>query len=155
MVRAVALASAIAMGGCYRYVPAEMGAVPPGQGVRLYVTRQALDGLSEIPVQESPILTGTLIRAEPASLLVRLPVAARQQGFSTQVLGQDVFIARDQVIQIERRELNRMTTGLATVGGTALITGVAVLIMSAARQGELLPGSTDVELAPRFSIPFP
>ena len=145
--RAVALAAAVAATGCYRYVPAELAAVPPGQEVRLYVTQAALGALAELPVDtESPVLNGMLVRTEPASLFLRVPVTARQQAFGVQVLGQDVVIARDQIVQVERRELNKAVTGAVTVGGTALLTAAVILIMDNARNGDPSQGSGDVEL---------
>lgn len=155
-IRVVALVTAASVSGCYRYVPAEAAAVPPGEQVRLFVTRAALAPLNDLPVDAaSPVLAGTLIRSEPASVVLRVPVTARQQGFGVQVLGQDVIIARDQIVQMERRELNGLATGALTIGGTALLTGAVIMIIQGARQGDLLPGSSDVELAPRFSVPFP
>ena len=146
--RGLALALAVSVTGCYSYIPSEPAAVPPGQRVRVFVTREALARLGEFPIQEGPILNGTLVRAEPANLVLRLPVATRQTGFNMEVLGQDVFIPNEQVLQIERREVNRPLTGLMTVAGTLAITGLVVMIISGARQGEKNPGGGDVELGP-------
>jgi hypothetical protein len=149
--RGLALALAVSVTGCYSYIPSEPAAVPPGERVRVYVTREALAGLGEIPVQSGgPVLNGTLVRAEPANLVVRLPVATRQTGFNIEVLGQDVFIPSDQVLQLERREMNGPMTALLTVGGTAAIAGLVVMIISGARGGEQRPpGDGGVELVPR------
>src|SRR5688572_16318818 len=135
--------------GCYSYIPSEAAAVPPGERVRVYVTREALVRLGDIPVNGGPVLNGTLVRAEPANLVVRLPVATRQTGFNMEVLGQDVFIPNDQVLQLERREMNGPMTALLTVAGSAAMAGLVVMIMSGARSGEQPPGGSDVELSPR------
>jgi hypothetical protein len=119
--------------------------------VRVFVTREALLSLGELPVQGGPILNGTLVRAEPANLVLRLPVATRQTGFNMEVLGQDVFIPSDQVLQIERREMNSGMTALLTVAGTAALAGMVVMIISGARAGETPPTGGDVELSPRGS----
>jgi hypothetical protein len=148
--RGLALALAVTVTACYSYIPSEPAAVPPGERVRVYVTRETLTRLGEIPVRDGgPVLNGTLVRAEPANLVVRLPVATRQTGFNMEVLGQDVFIPSDQVLQIERREMNGPMTALLTVAGTAALAGVVVMIISGARGGEPRPGGGDVVLAPR------
>jgi hypothetical protein len=135
--------------GCYSYIPSEPAAVPPGERVRVYVTREALVRLGDIPVNGGAVLNGTLVRAEPANLVVRLPVATRQTGFNMEVLGQDVFIPNDQVLQLERREMNGPLTALLTVAGTAAIAGLVVMIISGARSGESPPDGGGVELSPR------
>ena len=140
---------AVSVTGCYSYIPSEAAAVPPGERVRVYVTREALVRLGDIPVNGGPVLNGTLVRAEPANLVVRLPVATRQTGFNMQVLGQDVFIPNDQVLQLERREMNGPMTALLTVAGTAAIAGLVVMIISGARSGEPPAGGDGVELSPR------
>ena len=147
--RAIALAMAVSVSGCYSYIPTEAAAVPPGQRVRVFVTPAALARLGDFPVQEGPVLDGTLVRAEPQNLVLRLPVARRQTGFNMEVLGQDVFIPSDQVLQIERREVNRPLTALLTVAGTAAMAGLVIMIMTGARQGERPAGGDGVELSPR------
>lgn len=132
--------------GCYSYIPSEPGVVPPGQQVRVFITQEELSRLAELPVQQGTSLSGTLIRAETQNVVVRLPVARRQTGFNMEVLGQDVFIPRDQILQLERRELNRPMTVLLTVGAGAALAGVVVAIISNARNGELPPPSGGGEL---------
>jgi hypothetical protein len=135
--------------GCYSYIPSEPAAVAPGERVRVFVTQQALASLGELPVPEGSVLNGTLVRAEPANLVLRLPVATRQTGFNMEVLGQDVFIPSDQVLQLERREVNGAMTALLTVAGTAAIAGLIAMIISGARSGETPETPGDVELGPR------
>ena len=135
--------------GCYSYIPAEAGVTPPGEQVRVYVTQEALTRMGELPIDQSSVLNGVLIRTESTNLVVRLPVARRQTGFNMEILGQDVFIPRDQVLQLQRRRMNRGMTGLLTVAGTAALAGLVVMIISDARQGEQHPTSGDSELSPR------
>jgi hypothetical protein len=149
LTRGLALAMAVSVSGCYRYIPSEAAAVPPGQRVRVFITREALLSLGELPVQSGPVLNGTLVRTDPANLVLRLPVATRQTGFNMEVLGQDVFIPSDQVLQIERREMNSGMTALMTVAGTAALAGMVVAIMTGARAGETPPPGDGVELSPR------
>lgn len=144
---------AVSLTGCFNYIPSEPAAVPPGQRVRVYVTREALTRLGDLPVDNNgSVLNGTLVRAEPASLVVRLPVTTRRAGFNMEVLGQDVFIPRDQILQLERREINKPLTVILTTAGTAALAGMVVLIMTGARQGEQQPIPPGGELRPAPSL---
>ena len=146
---AVALAFALSLAGCFTYVPTELGTVPPGERVRLYVTREALLGFAELPLLDEPVVTGTLLRTQGDTLVLRVPVTTRREGFRSEALGQVVLIPRSQVIQLERRRLHPLGTGIAAVGSTALATGLVVLIIDGALTGgQRAPGPGDSELAP-------
>ncbi|MBI4522091.1 MAG: hypothetical protein HY701_14740 [Gemmatimonadetes bacterium] len=140
---------------CFSYIPAELGTVPEGQAVRVYLDREALIDLTDLGELDGPYVSGTLLRKSGDRFVVRVPVTARREGFHLQSLGQDVVIRADQTVQLERRELNRFGTGLVMVGSTAVAGGVILLIMDNARAGERLPGGDDPEMRIRlFSIPL-
>jgi hypothetical protein len=145
---ALAMAATVCASGCYSYIPTEPAAVPAGQRVRVIVSRAALSQLGDLPVDNTTVLNGTLVRAEPANLVLRLPVTTRQTGFNMEVLGQDVFIPSNEVLQVERREVNRPMTALLTIAGTGAVAALVVMIMTGARQGEPQPGGGGVELRP-------
>jgi hypothetical protein len=145
--RTLGAAGAALLSGCFSYIPAEPGSVREGQQVRVYLGRDALDGLVELPTQ-APFVTGTLMRSDPDRFLLRVPVAARQRGFMVESLGQDVFIRTDQVVQLERREVNRLGTGLLTLGGTAVVGAVIYMIIDGALFGErpLVPPDNEARM---------
>jgi hypothetical protein len=143
--RNLGVAIAIFLPGCFSYVPAEPGIVPEGQQVRVYLGRDALDDLGDLADVRAPFVTGTLMRRDPDRFLLRIPITARQRGFMVESLGQDVFIRTDQVVLLERREVNRVGTGLLTVGGTAVVGGMIFMIIDGALNGERPPVPTDVE----------
>lgn len=104
--------------GCFSYFPAELEVVPVGEDVRLELTRLAWAELPEdIPVRDGTRLRGTLVSSNDTELLVRVPIAVAFEGFLARSVGQDVRIAANQVLRLERRELNRTRTGLAVAGG--------------------------------------
>ena len=130
--------------GCFNYVPTEIGAVPPGESVRLYLTRAGVDAVNEAGNEEAlstvfePVLSGEFVRRTDADLYVRVPTVRRQVGFHTSQLGQDIRVPAGEVVQIERQELSRAKTG-ALVGGTAaVITGLIVFILNDARQPDAI-----------------
>ncbi len=120
------LASALLAAGCYRYVPVELETVPAGEGVRMYLTRTGMAAITELPMEAGPIVTGTLVSQDNGDVLLRVPIATRQQGFHIRSIGQDVRIPTGDIIQVERRQLDRLGTGLL-IGGTG---AVAALVMT-------------------------
>jgi len=83
--------------------------------------------LSELPAQDNPlpILQGTLIRREDdASLVVRIPVGIREEGFHTVTLGQSIRVPADAIISAELKVLDGPKTAgvlAGTVAGAVLL----------------------------------
>ncbi len=126
--------------GCFNYVPTEIGAVPPGESVRLFLTRAGVEAVNEGGAEEAlsmvsePVLSGEFVRRTGDDLFVRVPTVRRQVGFHTAQLGQDLRIPANEIVQIERQEFSRAKTGLLVGGATAAITGLIVYILNDARQ---------------------
>lgn len=126
--------------GCFNYVPAEIGAVPPGESVRLYLTRAGVDAVNEGGAEEAlsfvsePVLSGEFVRRTGDDLFLRVPTVRRQIGFHTSQLGQDIRVPASEIVQLERQELSRARTGLLVGGTAAAITGLIVFILNDARQ---------------------
>lgn len=140
-----ALAAALVLStatGCFNYVPTEIGAVPPGESVRLYLTRAGVEAVNEVGNEEAlstvfePVLSGEFVRQTDADLYVRIPTVRRQVGFHTAQLGQDIRVPAAEIVQIERQELSKAKTGLLVGGAAAAITGLVVFILNDARQPE-------------------
>ena len=124
--------------GCFSYVPAELDTVPPGEDVRLFLTRQGMDALSEADVNGTlttgaPVVNGELMRRNPDELYVRIPIARRQIGFHTAQLGQDIRIPTGEIVQIEQRRLNGVGTGLLLAGSAGLVSSIVMFILNDAR----------------------
>lgn len=140
LVAAVMLSTAT---GCFNYVPTEIGAVPPGESVRLYLTRAGVDAINEAGNEEAlstvfePVLSGEFVRRTDADLYVRIPTVRRQVGFHTDQLGQDIRVPAGEIVQIERQELSKAKTGLLVGGAAAAITGLVVFILNDARQPDV------------------
>lgn len=126
--------------GCFNYVPTEIGAVPPGESVRLFLTRAGVDAINEAGNEDAlntlfePVLSGEFVRRTDADLYVRVPTVRRQVGFHSAQLGQDIRVPAGEVVQIERQELSRAKTGVLIGGTAAVITGLIVFILNDARQ---------------------
>lgn len=148
-----------AVAGCYRYVPAEMEATPPGTDVRLLVTREGALEMEEVGAldgNQEPRVDGTVVATEDAALLIRVPIAQRQDGFIVSRIDQSVRVPMEEVVSFQRRELNKLGTGLLLTGG-ALALGALVAVIAEPLGGD--DGDPDTppdELFTLqiFSIPF-
>jgi hypothetical protein len=126
--RSALLASVLSLGGCFAYIPADIDAVPDGQNVRVYLTRQGMVSLPELPDLNEPYLRGMLSRRADDGFYLRVPVATRQEGFHQSEIGQDVWIPAGEIVQFERREFNRTGTGFL-IAGTAGLAGAVVFLI--------------------------
>jgi hypothetical protein len=133
-----------------------MDAVPPGDAVRVYVSRAAMLDLEEALPDTGPIVSGKVSRREADQLFLRVPVGARQVGFHSAQIDQEVPIPMREITQMERREFNRAGTG-ALIAGTAGAAAVVIfLIMDAYGEPsfeEECPDCADMRL-PILSIPL-
>lgn len=150
------LVGAVALAGCYRYVPAEIGATPPGTDVQLLVTRAGTEeaDLAGALRGGEPRVRGTVVAREDDVLLVRVPVAQRQDGFIVNRIDQAVRFPIGEIVSLQRRELNPLTTSLA-IGGAVVGVGAAFAVL-----GNPLKGSTPEppgpdELFLSFPVPLP
>jgi hypothetical protein len=132
--RTLAACGMLGLTGCYVYVPAEVQTVPPGENVRLRVSRGALAELEEVVPGGEPVVRGTLVRRERDRLFVRIPVATRQQGFMSQPITQDVGIAAAEILEFELRRKSNGRTALFVAGTGA----VAALVI-----GTIVAGDRD------------
>ena len=127
--------------GCFRYVPTEVGEVPPGANVRVYFTVEEKrrledeDALEGIDMGTPPALTGTLAKENGDRFFcLRVAVGARQTGFHSEELDQIVPISTTGVVEFERRKFDWLSTGALAAGAAVLIGTVAYTILSSSRQ---------------------
>jgi len=142
------------LSGCFSYIPMELGAVPQGQEVRVYLTREGQIDLAEFPNHEGPLLRGRLLGSSNDQLYLRVPIAVRREGFHTATLNQDIWIPAHHIVQIESRELSRAGTGLLVAGAAGVAAAVVLVIMTGARPGVEPPEDGPPEMrAPLATIP--
>ena len=157
--RSCAAAAVLLLGaaGCYSYTPIPSNAAPPGENVRVYVSRSVLDSLVDVlPLTDQPVLRGRVIRQDANQLFLRVPVGARQIGFHSEEIDQEVPIPVRDITQLERRDFNRAATGAFIAGGVGATAVVLFVIMEAYGEREIVeecPDCVDMRL-PLLSIPF-
>jgi hypothetical protein len=114
--------------GCFKYIPAELDALPPGENVRVYVTRNVVTSIEEVMRTNDPVLSGQIVRRQNDNLFLRVPTAVRTEGFHSVPIGQDVSIPVGDIIQIERRQIDRIGTG-ALLAGTLGAAGMVIFVI--------------------------
>jgi hypothetical protein len=144
--------------GCFKYVPAPLEALPPGENVRVYVSRNVIQQLEEVGEFSDPVVRGRIVRRSDEELFVWVPIGARQVGFHSTELGQDVRIPLTEIVQLERREVDRLGTGALVAGGIGATAVVLFVIMEAfgdlAGEGECTADCGEL-LSPRIPLRIP
>lgn len=122
------------LSGCYKYTPMDQRVVPPGgEEVRVYVTRAGAAELAEIvpDAEGAGSITGVVQSVENDDLLMRVTVGERQEGLRVINMMQTIRVPRGEILTMERREVNKLGTGLLVAGGAALGVGVVLGIIEA------------------------
>lgn len=144
-----------ALVGCYTYAPVNMEVVPPGTTVRARLTLEARERLPDRVRGDDGTLEGELLDLENGALTLSVPTAVRREGFYQEDLHERIVLGAADVVDVERRTLNRPRTyALAGVVGAAVL-GIAVRTLSGKTGGGTIdrtdPGPS-ANLIPLYSI---
>ena len=145
--------------GCFRFVPTDLETTPPGQSVRVLMTREGAAELSAVTEvnRDAPSVVGTVMGTEGDDLMLNVSVARRQEGFIASSINQTVRVPKGEILTFERRELDGLATG-AVIGLSGAITaGIIVFILDPFGTSDVPPGDDPEDLALSFellSIPF-
>jgi len=109
------------LSGCFKYIPTQLEAAPPGEEVRLLMTRQAGLELSEVTGIDlsRPVIRGEILGREGTELLLNVRVGGRREGFHTVQLSQTIRVPFEEIVRIDRREFNGLNTGLLAAGSVS------------------------------------
>jgi len=146
--------SILCLSGCFRYVPTRLEVAPVGEDIRLVVTRQGAFELSEVTggSAAAPVLRGALVRVEDRAVLLRVPLEGQRMGVHTEALGQTIRVPAEEILSVERRELDRTLTGLLAAGSAAAAVGVIFMIMESFGDSNVLDGPYPVESVISFPL---
>jgi len=153
--RVVALLCAVALlSGCFTYVPTQIAAVPVGEQVEIYLSPRAQVELSQRGGRVEEVVRGTLAERRDNQLLLRVPIAAEQEGFFRSDIERELPVAEADVLGIGLRRFSGTKTALlvgGSIGGGALI---VLTIIATSRKGSGPPdGGVDEIRIPLLSIP--
>jgi hypothetical protein len=143
---------AIALGGCYAYVPAELAAVPDAQEVRVLISRAGALRLSDMGAGDlvsldDPTVEGVLQRSGDGRVRLRIPVRSESLAAGARPIVQERILDPGEIVRIDRRRLDRTRTAFALGGAAGLATATIVLIIGGS-EGTIEPpgggGSDDL-----------
>ena len=122
---AAALAWGLSLGGCYRQIPVEMGALAPREEVRVWLSPTGVAAVAPVLGSQATALEGTVLAAGPSDLTLQVPVAVQQVGFQRSVLHQEIRLRPGEYSMLQRRELDRTRTAVVVTGVGAALAGAA------------------------------
>lgn len=153
---AAALSLAALLSACYQYAPATLEAVPPGAEVRVFMSRRALAEIPDDVPTSTTFVSGRIGRVDADSLLLQVLVSRRLDAPGAMDLRQNVLVPREEIVELQHRELNRPKTAMALLAGGALGTALLTVVVSAGGEpdAEQMPGPDQIRI-PLFSLPVP
>jgi hypothetical protein len=129
--------------GCYNYVPVDLASVRPTEYVRVEVTEQAAVRLVKDFGAYLRELEGQVAREGADSVSVTVPVGRDYRGVALEGGRQTLFLGRQEVIGVRRREFSRSRTVAASVGSLVVF---GLIAAGVAQWGD--PNSEVVEPPP-------
>jgi hypothetical protein len=141
--RAIGVLLFLPFTACYRYAPVEPASVPPNEEVRVVVTDNAASRLFKEFGAFSGSLDGHYAQQGSDSVSVSVLIGRVYSGVALESTRQTLFLARSEVVEVQRRVLSRGRTALATAG---VLAGFALLVNSVVQSGD--PNPDDGEPPP-------
>lgn len=112
------------LAGCYTYTPVRLETVTPPMRVRAHLSPEGTARVAPV-VGARTQLDGRLVEATPEGFFVEVPSAVIQDGMRTETLTQKLLIPREDLLSLQRRQLDRTRTyifaGVSAVAAAALI----------------------------------
>ena len=117
--RILLLAGCVLSGGCVRYTPVELSALPPSQEVRVGVTDEGAVRLARHIGRLTNEVNATVAPAEADSVAVTIWLGKDYEGTSFADVRETIVFPRGQVASLRRRELSPWRT--AAMSAAALV----------------------------------
>jgi len=124
--------------GCYTYTPVRIESVSPGEKVRARLTPEARERLPAQVRGDDGTLEGELLEHDGDGLALFVPTVVRQQGFYAEDLHQRIVLSAADVVELERRQLNRPRTYLASGVAGAAVAGLAAWTLTGKTGGSTI-----------------
>jgi hypothetical protein len=126
------LAGALSLSGCYTYASVDPLVVEPGLEVRAHLSVEGRNLTEELWGRRMSAVEGKVLDADAARILLEVPAARLQSGFQVSTLNQRVSLSKEQVLEVELRQLDRGRTGVVVA---AVALGTVLLVTQAFRGG--------------------
>lgn len=133
---------------CYNYAPIDPSDITSGTDVRVRVSAAAGEQIAPLLGSTSArLLSGTVIQPGRDTMVVEVPTTVRAEvGASMQTLNQRVSIARRDILEMERRTLDRRRTNVLAGAVAAVVIATAFQRLRGEPGKDKLPGDGSTEL---------
>jgi hypothetical protein len=132
--------------GCFSYQPTRLESVEPGSSIRVRVSAEEAERLISVGLGERRLVDGTLVRNGVDGLMLDADVTTASSPGGRRALVQRVSIPTGEILEVEQRELDRVRTGLAAGGLTAVVAAVIISQLEGGRGSDQPPGPDPSEL---------
>lgn len=119
------LASCLASGACYRYVPTTVETVPEGATVRALLSVSGEERARQLGVY-GRVVQGTVLARDGGAVSLFVPTAPISVEFGARPLYQQLDLAAEDVLRVDVRELDQAKTFSLLAGGAAGLALVTV-----------------------------
>lgn len=117
------MAVVMALGGCYRFVPAGPVDPVPGARVRLHLTQAGTTQLSGYLGPRIALVDGAVIAMTDSAYLVAITGVTTETGEEQFWESERATLSRAAVARVERRQLDRVRTALAAASLAGTVAG--------------------------------
>jgi hypothetical protein len=121
--------------GCYRYVPADLAAVPVGGHIRAMVNATAADRLHSTYGVAGSTLDGRVVAREGDVVTLAVPSVGLGSPLGTHALYQQVAVAAADVVGVEVRRVDVFRTGVVVAAGAAAASVIAARALNGGSGG--------------------
>ena len=141
--------------GCHAYAPSSLTQLQPGDRVRTLVTQEQFDEFDEHLLGGDRLIEGTVVEADPAGVLLEVPVVTVTEGIRVESFSQRLRIPAPGVAEVEIRSLARGRT-YSLAGAIGIVLGaIAWDQLRGSRRGDSTPPPVPEEdIAVVIRIPF-
>ncbi len=155
--RFLVLSAALAASGCFAYLPSSPQELAPGEGVRLRLSAEEAMKYADLRLADPRSLEGKFVDRSDSELMVEATVGTSDRARGTQLLVQRVTVPLTGIVDVEKKRLDTLRTGLLAGGGAAVV--AAVMFRNAlgyGSEGERPPDNPEARRIPilRFDIPL-
>jgi hypothetical protein len=152
---AASLLSALLLGGCHAYAPSSLTQLHPGDRVRTLLTQEQFEEFDEHLFGGDRLIEGTVVEADPAGMLLEVPVVTVTEGIRVESFSQRLRIPAPGMADVEIRSLARGKTYTLVGAVGAVLGAIAWDQLRGSRRGDsTAPPVPEEDIAVVIRIPF-
>ena len=134
-IRPLLLLAAVLLTGCYSLVPVRVESVTPPMRVRAHLSPAGSERIAPILGSARSAVDGQLVETTPEGVFLEVPSGQVQNGIRYETLTQKILIPRDDLVGLQRRQLDRFRTYLVA-GAGAVAAGALIYDALSGLSGE-------------------